>query len=177
MEYRSFFSFHLIKLLLLSFALVWQSGFASPMTPADWFCTRSEKTGGGNFFTPTITRIPERACAGSKEPAPAICSMSARCIFLTSQIKKDLSKTRTNSDREALIVGKYGSQKKDWFNSAITCKANPSNSPNGPLTCPPPELCKNDSGLSIEAAHLKYPESKGNPSKNIDSRDESWKGK
>ncbi len=145
------------------------SGLAhsSPMTPSDWFCTRSEGI-GEKLFPPVITRIPDRSCSGTKDQAHSVCSMSAHCIFLTSEIRKELLAHPT-ADREKVIVSRHGKDQKSWINGVVTCSPNPSAAGNGSITCPPPELCKNAPGISVQAALLREPESQQNSRKNPDS--------
>jgi len=94
--------------------------------------------------------------------------MSAHCIFLTSEIRKELLAHPT-ADREKVIVSRHGKDQKSWINGVVTCSPNPSAAGNGSITCPPPELCKNAPGISVQAALLREPESQQNSRKNPDS--------
>lgn len=134
------------------------SGLAhsSPMTPSDWFCTRSEGI-GEKLFPPVITRIPDRSCAGTKGQAHSVCSMSAHCIFLTPEIRKELV-AHSPADREKFILSRYGKDQSNWSRGVATCNPNRGPAGNGSITCPPPELCKNAPGISVQAASLKEPE-------------------
>jgi|GEM_PF-6303651 len=153
--------------IALFFTLGWGPANAAPTTPADWFCTRSDQV-GNKLFPPVITQIPDRSCSGGKEPLHSICSMSAHCIFLTPQIRHELSAAKTTSERERFLVRKYGKDKKNWINAAISCNPNSAPSISGSPTCPPPELCKNSPGIRAQEADLMTPQDPKNPTQSTE---------